>query len=31
LVLMPVDADVDSDPTPLFVEDRPLESEVSLL
>ncbi len=31
LVLMPVEAEVESELTPLLVEDRPVESEVSLL
>ncbi len=30
-VLIPDDADVDSEPTLLLVVDRPVESEVSLL
>jgi hypothetical protein len=30
-VLRPVDAEVDSEPTLLFVVERPVESEVSLL
>jgi hypothetical protein len=29
--LIPDEADDDSEPTPLFVEERPVESEVSLL
>jgi len=31
LVLMPDEADVESELTPLLVEDSPVESEVSLL
>jgi hypothetical protein len=30
-VLRPVEADVDRELTPLFVEDSPVESDVSLL
>jgi len=31
LALIPLDADVESDPTELLVEDRPVESEVTPL